>query len=115
MFPVESVRTWRSSSSPQAKRFGEFRDPPGGLARGKIIQAGKQHEIFSRAQARIKAGVRAGVVANLEADFCGLAGDVETADLGPAAGGDQQRRQDSQQRGFSRAIGSDQGQNFALF
>ena len=40
----------------EAERAGEFRNPPRRLGVGKIVEAGKQHEVFSRAQARVKAG-----------------------------------------------------------
>ena len=73
----------------EAERAGEFRNPPRGLGIGNIIEAGKQHQIFSRAEARIKASVPAGVIANLQADLGGLTGDIETADLGAAASGNQ--------------------------
>ena len=114
MFPVESVRTWRSRSGPKSKQIGEFRDPPGSLLAGQIIQPGKQIEIFSRAQARVEATIGAGVVSDLKPDFRGFPGHIEAADLRAPARGKQQRRQDSQERGFSRAIGSDQSQDFAL-
>jgi hypothetical protein len=55
------------------------------------------------------------VVSDLKANLRGFPGNVETADPGMPSSRKQQRCQDSQERGFSRAVGADQSQDLALF
>ena len=55
------------------------------------------------------------MIAEAAANFGGRCRYVKAAHFGAPARGEQQRRQDAQQGGFSRAVGADQRQDFALF
>jgi len=98
----------------QVKQFGEFSDPSGGIFARQIIESGKQIEVLSRAQAGVEAAIGAGVVPDLQSDFCGLAGDVESANLRVPARRKQQGGEDAQERGFPRTIRADQSEDLAL-
>ncbi len=56
--------------------------------------------------------VGAGVVAELAAHAAGIVDGVVAGDAGAACGGKQQRGENFQQRGFARAVGTQQRDSF---
>ena len=98
----------------KSKSFRESRDSGVQIRVREVVQTAKETEIFASGETRIETEVRAGVIAEVAADFRGFACGIKTGDNCGAAGGQQQRGQDAEKRGFASAIGAEQSYGLAL-
>lgn len=79
-----------------------------------MVQAAEETEVFAPGEAGIEAEVRTGVIAELAADLGGFSCGIEADNKGGAAGGQQQRGQDAEERGFAGTIRAEQSYGLAL-
>jgi hypothetical protein len=101
------------------ERFGEFElrselsDAIAHGGCGKMIEAAEEEEIFASGEARVKALVRAGVVAERTANGARRSDGIMAGDGGGARGGEQERRKNTDERRFAGAVCAEKGDGFA--
>ena len=92
-----------------------------------MIELSEHHQIFAAGQPSVEADVAAGVIAELASNGYVAAGviaelasngariedGIVPGDLRPAAGGEKQRGENAEERGFARAVCAQQRQRFA--
>ncbi len=81
---------------------------------GEVIEAAEEAKVLASSQPRVKTQITPCMVAELTTHRRRFANRIMTGDLCAAARWYQQRRQNPKQRGFPRAIGSEQGNRLAL-
>src|SRR6266403_1945697 len=72
----------------------------------KLIQAAEEEQVLTSGESRVKAVVRAGVVAQTAADVARLVNGVVSCDTGMACRGHEERGKNSQERGLARPVGA---------
>jgi hypothetical protein len=82
---------------------------------GKMIQTAKEAQIFAAGEARVKAQVRPGVIAELTANRRGIACGIKSGDGGGPACRKQERGKDAEQGGLPGAIGAEKRHGFPRF
>ena len=78
-----------------------------------MIEAAEEKEIFAGGEARVKALVGAGVVAEGTANGAWRSHGVMAGDGGGAGGGEQKRRENAEKGGFAGAVCAEKGDGFA--
>ena len=81
---------------------------------GEVIQPAEKAKIFAAGEARIKAEIAAGVIAEILADGMRVAHRVVTGQEGRTARGDQERGKNAKDSSFSGAIGAEKCHRLAL-
>jgi len=79
----------------------------------KMIKATEEAQIFAASKPGVEADVAAGVIAELAANGARLEHGIVPGDLRAAAGGEKQRGENAEERGFARAVCAEQCQRFA--
>lgn len=79
----------------------------------KMIESAEEPQIFAAGKASVEAKVAAGVVTELAAHGARIENGIVSRDLRAAAGGKEQRGDNSEQRRFAGPISPQQGQRFA--
>ena len=98
----------------QTQSLTQFANAPRGHQIGKVVQSSKERQVLPAGEPRIESQIASGVVADLPAHSGRVADRVASGNLGAAARRDEQRSEDSQERGFAGAVGTQQGHSFAL-
>lgn len=98
----------------EVKSFRESVDAMRGCGFRELVQSPKEHQVLPACQAGIKTVVGPRVVAQLAADGARIPRGVVPRDTRAAPGGKQERGQNFQQRGFARAVGSQERHGFAV-
>jgi hypothetical protein len=78
-----------------------------------MVKAAKESEVFAAGKSGVEADVAARVIAELAANGARIENGIVAGDLGAAGGGQQQRGENAEERGFTGAIRAKQGQGFA--
>lgn len=99
----------------ESKQSHDFRDATRGIKSRKIVHGGEEAQILSPGQAAVEALIAARVVAEARTGAGGIADNIGAADFGTAARGQDQRCQDAQERGFTRAIRANECDRFGWF
>ncbi len=94
--------------------LGENGGPLPGCCTGQMIQPAEEFQIFLASQPRIKAMIRSCVVAEPAADLLRLPDRIKPCDTRRSARRQEQRRQDSQERGLAGAIRAEERKCFPL-
>ena len=79
----------------------------------KQIQAAEEEQVLTSGEARVKAVVRAGVVAQAAADIARMVNGVVSTDTGMACRGHEERGKNPQERGLARSVGPEKCERFA--
>jgi hypothetical protein len=79
----------------------------------KMIKATEKAQIFAAGKPSVEADVAAGVIAELASNGARIENGIVPGDLRPAAGGEKQRGENAEERGFARAVCAEQRQRFA--
>jgi len=93
--------------------FGELGDAEVRRAAGKMIQLAEEAQVFAASEARVKPVIRAGMIAEVAADGSCIARGIFAGDARGAASGEEKRGENTQQRGFARAIDAEKCECFA--
>ena len=93
-----------------------LREKSGALCGGgfrKMIKATEEAQIFTARKPGVEANVATGMIADLAANGARLENGIVPGDLRAAAGGEKQRGENAEERGFARAVCAEQRQRFA--
>src|SRR6266446_6543804 len=71
----------------------------------KLIQAAEEEQVLTSGESRVKAVVRAGVVAQAAADVARMVNRVVSSDTGMACRGHEERGKNPQERGLACPVG----------
>src|SRR5580693_8762034 len=78
-----------------------------------MIEAAKEAQVFAARKPGIETDVTAGVIAELAANGAGSENGIVACDLRVASGGEQQRGENAEERGFAGTICTQQRHRFA--
>jgi hypothetical protein len=112
-------RAGRKGAHLAIKRFGEFelrgelRDAITRRGYGDVIEAAEEEEIFAGGEARIEALVGAGVIAERAAYCAGRRDGVMPGNGGAARGREEERGENTEERGFAGTVRAEKGDGFA--
>lgn len=89
-------------------------DAAGSCAGGELIEAAEKEKVLPGGEARVKAVVGAGVVAELATNGAGILRGVVAGDESASVRGQQEGRKDFQKRGLAGAIRAEERHGFAI-
>lgn len=69
-----------------------------------MVEAAEEAQVFTPGEARVKTEVTAGVTAELAPDGAGLENTIVSRDFHVTVGGEEQRGENFEERGFAGAI-----------
>ena len=78
----------------------------------KMIKAAEKAQIFAAGKPSVEADVAAGVIAELASNGARIENGIVPGDLRATAGGEKQRGENAEERGFARAVCAEQRQRF---
>ncbi len=97
----------------QTKLLGEMSDAMSCGGFRKMVEAAEEAQVLAAGKAGVEADIAAGVITKLAANGGRIENGIVARDLRAAVGGEQQRGENAEERGFARAICAQQRQRFA--